>query len=142
VNYGDLVWYALAVAVAVCVLGTLLLLRHAEKTQERRRQERFMVRCEVEFTGDGQKYEGISSNFSINGLFIKTEALFAPGTIIDILVHLPDGSISKLKGKVARFLRATNAKGTSLEDGIGIAIIANEPSYYRFIRSLQEAHKK
>ncbi len=141
-NYGDFIWYAVAVAVISCVLGLLVLLRHMDKTQERRWQERFVDRCEIEFVADGQKYRGISSNFSENGLFIRTEALFVPGTIIDISVHLPHGSISKLKGRVARVLKSANGEGTSLEDGIGVAIIGNEPSYYSFIRSLQEAHKQ
>ncbi|HXX57208.1 MAG TPA: hypothetical protein VEI96_04350 [Thermodesulfovibrionales bacterium] len=31
-NYGDFVWYAAAAAVILCILGPLILLRHAEKS--------------------------------------------------------------------------------------------------------------
>ncbi len=95
--------------------------------EEKRRQERFMKRCAIEFVAGGKKGIGISSNFSLSGLFIRTRARFAPGTTIDMLVHLHDGATTKLRGSIGRIL--SNGGGRSLENGIGVSIIDNDPSY-------------
>jgi len=38
----------------------------------RRKHKRYIRRCEIEFVSDGVTYRGIASDFSLNGLFIRT----------------------------------------------------------------------
>ena len=70
--------------------------------KNKRKQKRFIKRYETEFELKDITYRGISRDFSLNGLFIRTKYPMAPGTIVDITIHLPDGLASKLKGKVRR----------------------------------------
>ena len=109
--------------------------------RDKRRQKRFIKRCEIEFISGGVTYRGISSNFSLNGLFIRTSYPFAAGTIFDIVIHLPDGSNSKVKVRVARAVRTEIGKmmGAStkvFKNGMGVEIVEKDANYLHFIRSL------
>jgi len=95
----------------------------------------------VEFTVDNLTLRGISSDFSLKGLFLRTNHAYAPGTIFDITIHLPDGSVSKVKGKAVRSLRtpaamATGTPAKSVKNGMGIEIIEKDPHYLHLISSL------
>ena len=90
--------------------------------RDKRRSTRFEKRCEVDFRVDGIIHRGMCLDLSLNGLFIETDFRFSPNTMLDILIHLPDGTISKLKGRVAR----------SLDNGIGVGIIEKDASYLHY----------
>ena len=107
----------------------------------KRQQKRFVRRCEVEFTADKLTIRGISSDFSLEGLFIRTNHPLPAGTILDMLIHLPGGEISKVKGKAVRAAKTPIGKvmGTpikSLKNGMGIEIIEKDDHYLHLIRSL------
>jgi hypothetical protein len=108
--------------------------------QEKRRQKRFVKRCSIEFESSGQTYRGISRNLSLDGLFLKIRKPVAPDTIIEMVVHLPDGSTSKLRGRVTRALRdrysgVLERAGIPSKDGMGIEIIEKDSNYVKFITS-------
>jgi hypothetical protein len=108
--------------------------------RERRLYERLIETLEVEFTSNRQTYRGISGNFSLSGLFIRTRNLFAPGTIIAIIVHFTDGSTSKLTGRVTRNKTTTHrgvmaASAIPQEEGMGIEILIRDSHYLKFLRS-------
>ncbi len=109
-------------------------------TQEKERRKRCQKSLDVEFSANGGAYRGVSDNFSINGLFIKTDNCPAEETAIFIKVHLPDGSISRLEGIVRRVQRSPYAAGTASEkdfkDGMGIEITKRDSSYIKFFMSL------
>jgi hypothetical protein len=95
----------------------------------------------VEFTVDNLTLRGISSDFSLEGLFLRTNHACKPGTVLDIVIHLPDGSVSKVKGKAVRSLRTPTgmvigAPVRSMKNGMGIEIIERDSHYLHFIRSL------
>lgn len=96
----------------------------------KRRHARFIRRLETEFSAEGQNYRAISSDFSCNGLFIRTNHAFPPGTIVSIRVHLPDGTPSVLKGRVRRSLKTTVV---SLKNGMGIELIEKDLPYTNFM---------
>ncbi len=96
----------------------------------KRKHDRFVRRLETEFSGEGKNYRGISSDLSQSGLFIRTNHAFAPGTIIDIVIHLPDGTSSKLKGTVRRALKTSVV---SIKNGMGVELIEKDDSYARFL---------
>lgn len=96
-----------------------------------RRYPRFIRRLETEFSANNQHYRGISSNFSLGGVFVRTNHAFEPGTDIDLRIHLPDGQISELKGCVKVAFRTP---GISLKNGMGIELIVSDDAYRNFIK--------
>jgi len=109
--------------------------------QRPRRDERLVMRCAIEFVVNGQTFIGLSSNISLGGLFIRSRNTFAAGTIIDMTIHLPDDSVSKLRGRVARVLERADGGGRSLEDGMGIALVEKDHNYVRLVASLLSVRK-
>jgi len=110
------------------------------KQRGKRQQKRFIERCKVEFTVNDKTYRGLSSNFSLNGLFIRTKQLFQTETLLDIIIHFPNDLTSRLKGKVVRVPRnalrgaSETVRGCG-ENGMGIEIIEKDSLYLHFIRS-------
>lgn len=109
--------------------------------RDKRQFKRFTRRCEAEFTCQGVLKRSIASDFSIKGLFIRTNNPFAPNEVIDILVHLPDDSVSSLQGRVMRSMKNPlgNIVGTiakEYKNGMGIEITKKDAAYLHFIRSL------
>ncbi|HXX57623.1 MAG TPA: PilZ domain-containing protein [Thermodesulfovibrionales bacterium] len=103
---------------------------------DKRRQERVKKRCAIEFVVDGKTHIGITGDFSLSGIFIRTPNHFAPGTILDMSLQLPDGSVSKIKGTVARILKSSDDRKSLREEGIGIEITEEDPHYRHFCLSL------
>jgi len=113
-----------------------------EETPRNKRQfRRFTRRCEAEFTAGDVTSRGIACDFSLNGLFLKTNYPVTGDTLIEITVHLPDGAKAKLKGKVKRSMKTAIGKVMgmpvkSLKNGMGVQLIERDASYLHFIRSL------
>ena len=108
---------------------------------ERRRQKRFAKRCTVDFTWEGQSYLGLCRNFSLDGLFIKTRKPLSLKKIIELIVHLPDGSSSKVTGRVTRATREPHSvilerAGIPSKDGMAIQLIEKDANYLNFMKSL------
>jgi len=99
------------------------------------RQPRFTKRLEVKFTSGKDTYKGILSNISQNGLFIRTNRGFTPGTIIDIELMMPDSTISLLKGIV----RWTSKTHLAIKNGMGIELLEKDATFINFIKDF---HKK
>lgn len=107
---------------------------------KKKRQKRFTERYKIEFTANDITYRGISSDFSLNGLFIRTNHPLPTETIIDMIIYLPNGLISKLKGKVKRsskipFERIMETQ-KYLGKGIGVEITEKDSNYLHLIRAL------
>jgi len=106
-----------------------------------RRQKRFAKRCTAEFTLNGQTYTGICKNLSLDGLFIKTRKPLGLEKIIEMIVHLPDGSTSKLTGRVTRAISepyslVLERGGIPSKDGMGIQLMEKDANYLNFVTSL------
>jgi hypothetical protein len=108
---------------------------------ERRKQKRFGKRCTIEFSSEGQNYTGICRNLSLDGLFIKTRKPLSLDKMVEMKVHLPDGSTSKLTGRVARATREPYSlileqAGIPSKDGMGIQLTEKDANYLNFVTSL------
>jgi hypothetical protein len=119
----------------------MIALKEEKKNENKRKLKRFSHRCKIAFTVDGVTYRGLSSNFSLNGLFIRTNHPFPPETVLDIVIYLPNDLTARLKGKVVRTskdpLRGMNGTAVGYkEKGVGVTIIEKEPLYLHFIRAL------
>jgi len=63
-----------------------------------------------------------------------------PGTLIDIVIHLPEASDVKLRGRV---MSSFKTPVISIKNGMGIEILENDPSYINFVRSVYpDAHEE
>jgi hypothetical protein len=80
-------------------------------------------------------FAGISSNLSESGLFIRTNRGFAPDTIIDIELVMPDGKTSSLKGLVRRAIKTPMS---TLKNGMGVELIEKDAAYINFLKSFTE----
>lgn len=97
-----------------------------------RKDDRFIRRIETEFSAEDNSHRGISTDLSITGLFIRTNHPFAPGSIIDITLHLPEGETSKLRGKV---MRAHKTPMVGLKkNGMGILLLEKDAHYINFVK--------
>ncbi len=107
---------------------------------EQRQRKRLKKSCQVDFCANNNTYRGVSDNFSVDGLFIRTDNLLAPQTAVSIIVHLPDGSTSKLKGIVRRVHKEhydiAIPSTQTFKCGMGIEIIERDSNYMRFFISL------
>jgi hypothetical protein len=107
----------------------------------RRKHKRYIRRCEVEFVSDGVTHRGIGSDFSLNGLFIRTNYPLTPDTVLDITVHLPNGSTSALTIRVIRAWRTAVGRATgspikTFKNGMGVEITKKDINFLHFIRSI------
>ena len=108
---------------------------------EKRRQKRFVKRCTAEFASDGKTYTGLCRNLSLDGLFIKTRKPLGLEKIIEMIVHLPNGSTSKLTGRVTRATRepyslVLEMAGIPSKDGMGIQLMEKDANYLNFVTLL------
>ena len=104
------------------------------KRQKVQRDPRFTKRLEVKFSSGGDTYKGILSNLSQNGLFIRTNRGFGPGSIVDIELMLPDGTISVLKG-IVRWASKTHL---AVKNGMGIELLEKDAAFIDFIKAFHE----
>jgi len=119
----------------------MIAIKEEHKLENKRKLKRFNRRCKIAFRVDGVTYRGLSSNFSLNGIFIRTNKYFPPETLLDIVIYLPNNLTSRLKGKVVRTSKdpvpeTIGIAGVYSEKGMGVAIIEKELLYLHFIRAL------
>jgi hypothetical protein len=106
-----------------------------QKQRAYQRFPRYTKRLEVTFSSGNLSYKGILSNISENGIFIRTNRGFAPGTTVDIDVMMPDESISHLKGIVKRTVKTPL---TAVKNGMGVELFQKDVSFLNFVRSYGE----
>jgi len=99
------------------------------------RHPRFTKRLEATFSSGGLSYRGILSNLSRNGLFIRTNRGFAPGSAVDIELVMPDNTVCRLKGVVKRTLKTPMS---SMKNGMGIELTEKDRAYLNFIESFND----
>ncbi len=110
---------------------------------QKRLQKRHIKRCPVEFNDGGEQVRGISSDFSLDGLFIRSTHPMPVGSIINISIELPNRQISSLKGEVARSSKISGkwyagkkVVMSSEKEGMGIRILERDANYLHLVRSL------
>lgn len=101
------------------------------------RHPRFTKRLEVTFRSGEFTHRGILSNLSMNGLFIKTNRGFSPGTIVDIELVLPDDQISHLQGIVRRTVKTAVYL---TKNGMGVELTKKDDQFLRFAESFLREH--
>jgi hypothetical protein len=103
-----------------------------ERPREYQRHPRFTKRLEATFSSGETAYKGILSDISENGVFIRTNRGFAPGSTVDIELVMPDNTISYLKGIVRR---TTKTSMSLMKNGMGIELINKDETFSNFLKS-------
>jgi Tfp pilus assembly protein PilZ len=99
------------------------------------RHPRFTKRLEATFSSGGLSYRGILSNLSRNGLFIRTNRGFAPGSTVDIELVMPDNKVCRLKGVVKRTIKTPMS---SMKNGMGIELTEKDAAYLNLVESFDD----
>jgi len=55
---------------------------------------RYPIRLPVQVLADEKEYEATTDNISANGVLLRMKELLAPGTIVEFLIHIPEGAIA------------------------------------------------
>ena len=98
---------------------------------EKRNCKRKIKRHNISFSAGETEYNGISSDFSCNGLFIRTRNGFKEGTILEIMLEIDDKTIP-MTGIVKPGI-------TTVKFGMGIKITATHHHYDKLISELYES---
>jgi hypothetical protein len=69
---------------------------------EKRIHKRVFRRLDVKFTSGDISRNAITSNISVNGMFVRTRKVLNQGTELDLELTLPSGEVIQLRGRVAR----------------------------------------
>lgn len=101
----------------------------------KRQFTRKIKRLPVTFSDGVKEHSGVSSDFSSNGLFIRTRRPFSPGTRVKMVLEIGENQKIELTGTVARALKL----GTMVfKDGMGVKLDAVPDAYEDFIMNLLE----
>lgn len=84
----------------------------------RRESRRYRVDLDVSLGSDHNFYSGFAENLSAGGVFIATHLLRPVGDLVEVCIHLPDGSEIRGHGQV-RWVRVFNAESDT-PPGIGV----------------------
>lgn len=80
----------------------------------------------MEFDRPSGRVIAETEDLSARGLFIRTEALLPIGETTDLEIELPNGSVLKLRGRVAHMLTPIAAKAVGRHPGMGIELLGTE----------------
>ncbi len=95
-----------------------------------RQENRIPASLRVEFTAGAGRYTAYTRDISSRGLFLKSPRPFSVGTLLNMLVHLPAGTVA-IEGEVRRIVE--KVPGSHLLAGLGVVFVHPEPEPARRI---------
>ena len=97
---------------------------------ERRACQRKIKKLTTLFITGNKEYQGITSDISCNGIFLRTSKNLQKGTTLDMKVEYNNSSSMSLTGKVVREAFTLN------NQGLGIQLINISPEYDDLVKEL------
>ena len=105
---------------------------------EKRTKNRIARRLFIRFGLDDVLNIGFTGDLSITGIFIKTNTIFAPGSILTLEMELPDSKIVHLKGTVMWARRVPPSLVRHIKKGgMGVRVLQPSEEYLKFVSSLE-----
>ncbi len=99
----------------------------------KRQFTRKIKRLTITFTDGVKEHSGVSSDFSSNGIFIRTRKPFKPGTSLKMVLEINENKKIELTGIVARAIKF----GTMvIKDGMGVRLDSIPDAYEDFLMDL------
>jgi hypothetical protein len=99
---------------------------------EKRIKKRMFRRLNVKFTYGSVSRNGITSNISENGVFLRTRKVLRRGTKLDLEFTLPSKEVINLCSRVARAIITPLHD----KDGMGIELLEIPEKYTEFVKTL------
>jgi CheY-like chemotaxis protein/Tfp pilus assembly protein PilZ len=90
------------------------------------REQRIVIRCEVEFERLGRLIQTVSEDISSSGVFVRTEELLAVGAVVELTIRLPEGPEFRVVARVAHLLTPAAARSLGRRPGMGFAFLSHE----------------
>ncbi len=101
---------------------------------EKRVAERYKKEVPVTFYDGKESYKGLSSDFSVSGIFVITRGPFKPGSPIRITLEISNKKNIYLSGIVIRTIKTGDE---NIKDGMGIKLNETPFIYHNFIEKLK-----
>jgi hypothetical protein len=105
---------------------------------DKRKTGRRIKRLHAKILFEGEERRGISSNFSLSGLFIKSRKKFKPGSTVNITLDVGDNR------EMVKSSKPDREKKTSAFDkfneGMGISLTEAPHEYKGFLKDLVQEH--
>jgi uncharacterized protein (TIGR02266 family) len=89
-----------------------------ETPSHRRGHPRFSVDLDVSLGSDHNFYSGFAENLSVGGVFVATHQIRPVGEMVEVCIHLPDGTEVRASGEV-RWVRLFNPD-SDMPPGLGL----------------------
>lgn len=104
--------------------------------RDRSRQEK---RLFVKFGKVSPEKIGFTGDLSLQGIFIKTNSVFNPGTSLKIELTLPDSKILQLQGKVMWAKKVPpNLHRFTKKSGMGVLVQQSPPEFSEYLGGLSK----
>lgn len=105
---------------------------------EKRAKNRIARRLFIRFGPDNALNIGFTGDISLTGIFIKTNTIFPPGSVLKMEVELPDSKILHLKGTVMWAKRVPPTLVRHIKkSGMGVKVLQPSEEYVKFVASLE-----
>lgn len=99
----------------------------------KRNCKRKIRRLNIFFSVGNAEHSGISSDFSCNGLFIRTRKGFSEGTTLQMKLEFENGEKLQLTGTVKRAIKTL---ASNFKNGMGVELTSIPYEYDKFIEEL------
>jgi len=104
---------------------------------EKRTRKRVDRRLFVRFGLDQALNLGFTGDVSVTGIFIRTNTVFSPGSVLKIEIELPDSKIIHLQGTVMWAKRVPSTLVRHIKkSGMGVRIVQPPEEYLQFVATL------
>ncbi len=100
---------------------------------DKRECKRKIKRLNIIFSDGKEEYNGISSDFSCGGLFIRTRKGFHEGTVLNMQLELESDKLIPLTGIVKRTIKINIS---NYKNGMGIKLTSTHEEYDNLIEEL------
>jgi Tfp pilus assembly protein PilZ len=97
--------------------------------------DRKIKRLPITFSDGKVEYNGLSSDFSPSGIFIRTRKAFNPGTHVKMVLEVDKDHKIELTGIVARAIKTGVA---DFKNGMGIKLTYIPKEYEDFVKELSK----
>jgi NADH pyrophosphatase NudC (nudix superfamily) len=104
--------------------------------KKERKDPRYKKDLDVDYKKEAETGHGVSKNISKGGVFVHSDKTFLPSSKINLMLYLPDGTISSLKGVVRHSSAGLQKAGGENELGMGIEFLEIDANFTNFMNNL------
>ncbi len=105
-------------------------------TAQGRRAKRLKSKLVVRYGAEHPTSVGVTEDISYVGFSLRGATSFPAQTILALEVVLPDGSISRMQGKVVWTRPVSSEAGPGQQVELGLVLITSDPAYRRYVDGL------